>query len=182
MHRLSMPKRPSAALLPIMLAPLAPWFAMSPLRDAPEPTPQALPPVAARADAAALLRRFALNALLAPLLDADAPPLRWADPALISGCGAGSAVRVDGVPLVVGAPMPTDTFTLNWVMVDCMPFGNASMAVSGSVTLRVVPDEHGTRATVHAEHLRVDGVPVGAALAQPFTAFLAHAPAGADTL
>lgn len=183
----------AAAVLPMALAATALWLTLGPLREPTEPSAQPQQPVAmnarapqaqteAAAEAEELLHRFALNALLAPLLDADAPPMRWADPALIPGCGAASAVRVDGEPLVVGATVPTGSFTLNWVMVDCMPFGNASISLSGTATLHVTPGETGTRAVVHAERMRIDGALVGAAIAQPFTAFLAHAPAGADAL
>ena len=44
------------------------------------------------------LYRFALNALLVPLLD-DAVPPRWTDAAIYFSCDPGTSVMVDGEPL-----------------------------------------------------------------------------------
>ena len=49
------------------------------------------------------LIRFALNALLVPLLDDSVPP-RWTDVALEHICGPGTRVLIDGKPLELYSP------------------------------------------------------------------------------
>lgn len=187
MHMFTIRQQCRLAAVSLALVATAVLLAPGALRDVAEPAappPQRATATALRVqgDAETLLRRVALNALLAPLLDADTVQMRWADPALVPGCDAASAVRIDGTPLVVGAAVPGGAFTLTSVMVDCSPFGNASVAPSGTAILQVTPGENGTHTAVHAEHLRIDGAPAGPGLVQPFAAFLAHAPAGSDAL
>jgi hypothetical protein len=104
--------------------------------------------------ATAALEPFALNALLAPLLDDDEPP-RWTDAALHSTCGPATAVAVDGKPMVDGARIPATAFTVRWKMDRCNPFGDSSIELSGIVDLLVFHEDTGLSAAVDARRLKV---------------------------
>jgi hypothetical protein len=97
-------------------------------------------------------RRYALNALLVPLLDDDTPP-RWSDPLLATDC-LRVVVTVDGAPLVPGALVPARAFILVWTMDRCMPFGSA-LELSGKVELLVFHDGLGYSAIVQPQGLRL---------------------------
>lgn len=117
------------------------------------------------------LRRFALNALLAPLLDDDDPP-RWTDVALDHLCDPGTKVLVNGAPLVPGSPVPRQAFSVRWDMNRCEPMGPA-MPLSGRVELSVTHEATGMRAIVRPQTLQVHGAGGRVALLEPFTADLA---------
>ncbi len=115
------------------------------------------------------LYRFALNALLVPLLD-DAQPRRWTDLAINFSCDPGTSVMVDGEPMVVGKLMPSTAFTLRWNMNRCAPLGRESVELSGSVELLVSHKEFGLRAVVLPDGLTVDSHMGRAWLHGPFVA------------
>ena len=115
------------------------------------------------------LYRFALNALLVPLMD-DAVPPRWTEAAMDFNCGAGTSVTVDAAPLVAGQLIPAKTFTVRWDMDHCTPMGPESVALSGRVELVVSHVNGGLSAIVMPDRLRVDS-PMGRAWLQgPFAA------------
>lgn len=118
------------------------------------------------------LHRFALNALLVPLLD-DAVPRRWTDVAIAFDCEPGTSVLVDGQPLVAGQVVPATAFTLRWDMHRCAPLGQGSVVLSGSVELLVFHEDEGYSAVVIPVDLRADSHLGQARLRGPFTAEMA---------
>jgi hypothetical protein len=114
-------------------------------------------------------KRIALNALLLPLLDEDAPE-RWADPSYVVDC-ADARVTIDGGRLDVGSPVPR-SFRVRWYMDQCAPLGDV-WELSGVVELRVESDDHGYRAHVKPKELSVTSARGGETLTDPFMAYLA---------
>lgn len=80
-------------------------------------------------------RRFVLNALLAPALDPDADPATWADPRPVMACGSASSIRIDGLTLSPGTPVPAGRFIVDWDAHQCRPFGLEGPRVDGSARL-----------------------------------------------
>ena len=115
------------------------------------------------------LYRFALNALLVPLMD-DAVPPRWNEAAMDFNCGPGTSVTVDGAPLVAGKLIPAKAFTVRWDMDHCTPMGPESVALSGRVELVVFREDAGLSAMVMPDRLRVDSHLGSAWLHGPFSA------------
>ena len=115
------------------------------------------------------LYRFALNALLVPLMD-DAVPPRWTEVAMDFNCGSGTSVTVDAAPLVAGQLIPAKTFTVRWDMDHCTPMGPESVALSGRVELVVSHVAGGLSAMVTPDRLRVDSHLGSAWLQGPFAA------------
>lgn len=113
--------------------------------------------------------KFALNALLLPLLDDDVPA-RWADPSISLDCDD-ARVSIDGGRLDIGAPVPS-TFQVRWHMDACTPLGDG-LELSGDVVLRVEADDRGYRAIVHPQSLRISSSLGVQTLTEPFTAHLA---------
>jgi len=101
-------------------------------------------------------RPFVLNALLAPALDAEAVPLRWADPRPLLGCGAGTTVTVNGQPIAPGALVPDTPFELEWHADHCKPFGRNGPRVEGSVLLTVFREDWGFSALLEPADLRFE--------------------------
>ena len=127
------------------------------------------PPAASDAPMPIDLYRFALNALLVPLMD-DAVPPRWTEAAIDFNCGPGTSVTVDAAPLVAGQLIPAKTFTLRWDMDHCTPMGPESVALSGRVELVVSHVNGGLSAMVMPDRLRVDSHLGSAWLQGPFAA------------
>ena len=121
--------------------------------DAPPPSHRA----ASRQDAGRIeehFKRHATEALLAPLLDSvDARHFTRTDPRRT--CGAGTEVRVDGRPLSAGRSIPVAPFTVQWMMVECHPFGGTYPQYSGNVKLTVFPEAGGYSIRVQPLGLRV---------------------------
>lgn len=130
------------------------------------PGPPEAPPDAQPVD----LRRFALNALLAPLIDDSTPP-RWTDVALDHLCDPGTRVLVDEQPLIPGGPVPERAFSLRWTMNHCEPFGPV-LALSGTVELTVTHEAAGMTAVVHPERLHIHTPAGRSSLQGPFGAAL----------
>jgi hypothetical protein len=128
--------------------------------------------------AADLVARFALNALIAPLLDDDVPP-RWTDIGLKHYCGPATRVEVDGKPMVPGSRLPATAFTMRWHLDQCWPFDTATTELSGSVELLVFHEDTGLSAVVIPERLVIGGATTSNRLSQPFAAVLSLA--SADT-
>ncbi len=142
------------------------------LAPAPDPRSQAVPAPALDTRAAQLFERFALNALLAPLLD-DGEPANWTDVGLRLVCGPATHVTVDGRPLVVGSPLPPGPFTLRWHIDQCWPLDYSTFELTGTVELRIAHDGAGATAVVDAGGLRVSGSRGSGKPAAPFVATLA---------
>lgn len=123
------------------------------------------------------LYRFALNALLVPLLD-DAEPRQWTDVAINFSCDPGTRVMVDGEVMVPGKRIPATTFTVRWVMDNCAPMGRESVALSGGVALRVFHEQDGLSALVIPEGLRIESHMGQAWLRGPFLAKTSLATSG----
>jgi hypothetical protein len=126
-----------------------------------------------------LVSRFALNALLATLIDDDTPP-RWTDVAFHHFCGPATRLEVDGKPLVAGDRVPATAFTVRWHMDDCWPFDFASVALSGMVDLLVFHEDDGLGAIVFADRMVISGLTGKSRLDVPFAASLSLA-RGVDT-
>ena len=122
-------------------------------------------------EATMLLPRFALNALLATLMDDDMPP-RWTTVGPDHFCGPATRVEVDGQPMVSGAPIPATAFTVRWQLDDCRPFGGEGTDLAGEVELLVFHEDTGLSAIVDASRLRIAGAAASARLARPFAASL----------
>lgn len=116
------------------------------------------------------MRQFALNALLAPLID-DADPARWTDVGLDFMCDPSTRVLVDGRPFVSGSPIPTNAFTIRWDMNHCEPMGPET-PLSGGVDLLVSYDGSDLTALVVPDRLHVHSTEGRASLVRPFTARL----------
>ena len=121
---------------------------------------------------AADFQRFALNALLVPLLDDDVPE-RWADPSLSLECDD-AEVRVDGAPPEIGAPVG-DGFTLQWRLDRCVPFGE-HIELSGEVELQVTRVGSRYVALVRPRGLRVASSAGTEVLVDEFGAELTNSP------
>jgi hypothetical protein len=106
--------------------------------------------------------RFILNALLVPALDPDSSNLRWVDPRPRLRCGPGSVVRVNGLPLRAGEPVPDAPFDLEWWADECYPFGMAGPRFDGGAKLTVHREDWGFSAMVapHGMHAVYGGNPV----------------------
>lgn len=102
--------------------------------------------------------RFILNALLVPALDADALPLRWADPRPASHCGPDTTVYVNHEPLLAGALVPDAPFEIEWQTDGCRPFGAHGPRFEGRVRLTVFREDWGFSALVQPSGLRVTSV------------------------
>jgi len=120
--------------------------------------------------------RFALNALLVPLLD-DAEPPRWTDVGFNFFCGPATRVEVDGKPLVPGAVIPATAFTVRWHMDRCTPLDYASVELSGVVDLLVFHEDNGLSAIVNAGRLTILGAKGASRLRAPFAASMSLATA-----
>lgn len=148
--------------------------------DAPDSALQPLPARVARDTLATdLVSRFALNALLATLID-DATPPRWTDVAIHHFCGPATRVEIDGKPLVAGGRVPATAFTVRWSMDECWPFDFATVTLSGIVDLLVFHEENGLSAVVSADRMTISGVTGAGQLRVPFPASLSLA-SGVDT-
>jgi hypothetical protein len=105
--------------------------------------------------------RYVLNALLVPVLDDEALPLRFGDPSLRMACGTGAGVEVDGQPLRPGAAQ-THRFTLRWRLDRCLPFGLDGPLLDGLAELHVQREGAGLKAHVRFDPVIVqrDGVAI----------------------
>ena len=101
------------------------------------------------------VERFSLNALLVPLLDTDAEPMRWADPSIAIHCDSGTRVQVNGRPLQPGAAIAGRAFTVVWALERCLPFGEGGPELTGHAELNVSRDPDGLTAMVRLTDLRV---------------------------
>jgi hypothetical protein len=139
--------------------------------------PSSTPPAAdapAPLDAAAIAtwRKFALNALLVPLLD-DSSPLRWAPATDLTPCIETGSVSLDGKPLRAGERVPSDRFVLRWQLAHCAPLGEASFSLRGKLTMQIDMQPKRITALIASDDLVVitaNGRRHPAA--QPFTATL----------
>lgn len=99
------------------------------------------------------LQRFALNALLVPVLD-EGQPARFTRTFGAMRCGAGTQAWVNGKPMRGGAPVPSQAFTLRWKLVDCRPM-NRNESYDGDVSMTVYHEDGGYSSTVVPVGLRV---------------------------
>lgn len=121
--------------------------------------------------------RRALNALLVTLLDDHDPP-QWSDLALSHSCGPATRVEVNGQPLVPGATIPANAFTVRWHIDQCWPLDYAAFELSGSVDLLVFHEDTGLSAIVSAQHLRISTAKGSGQLSAPFAASMAIGESG----
>ena len=117
-----------------------------PLQRLPARTAVAAAPAAQR-QTRVDFERLALNLLLLPLVD-DATPPRWQAFGVDWVCAGGGDVRIDGLPIVDGAPLPATSFRLEWTLHRCPPLADADLLVDGTVTLTVFHDDDGVSAVV----------------------------------
>lgn len=99
--------------------------------------------------------RFLLEALLMPVLDAQAVPLRWVDPRRGMRCGPNTTIAVNGKPMIAGVRVPEQPFELAWQAEDCRPFGRHGPRIEGQVKLTVFREDWGFSAMVEPGQLRV---------------------------
>jgi hypothetical protein len=105
------------------------------------------------------IRKYALNALLVPVLDGDGYPARWQDASLAMVCDAGTRVWVDGRPLEPRGEVPGASFSLQRLMVGCAPFGRGGHELSGHAETLVLRDDDGLSAIARFIDLKVTGPP-----------------------
>jgi hypothetical protein len=92
--------------------------------------------------------RFAVNALVLPLID-DTDPPRWSDHMIDWICDGRGQVTVDGKPLRDGAPVTAaGVFYVRWDLQRCAPFAGADLLLDGVVELAVSRDGTGFSARV----------------------------------
>jgi hypothetical protein len=121
----------------------------------PETPGPIVPPTPEQRLLASDIERFALNALLVPLIDHEAWPMRWADPSLAMSCNTGSHVHIDGRPLQPGTPIVDRTFFVTWTLQGCLPFGLGGPELTGRARLRVSRQPDGLAAMVWLTDLQV---------------------------
>lgn len=144
----------------------------------PEPpsrsTPSALPPLVPSTVSSHEIeqdfQRFALNALLVPLLDDVEHPPRWADPMQAMACGADSHVEIDGRPLEPGLEMSGRGFLVQWQLDGCLPFGIDGPELTGRAELDVFSEDEGFSAIVRPNQLRARRAGQSTLLNSTFTA------------
>ena len=119
------------------------------------------------------LQRFALNALMVPLID-DTVPARWTKNIAAMHCGKASRVLVDGKPLRPGAHVPSRPFTISWSMVDCRPLSRQE-TFNGNVRMTVYPENEGYSAMVVPTALKVSTYDSTAVWSKPFSVGLPDA-------
>lgn len=125
-----------------------------------------------RAIAEAITRdfsRFALNALLATLLDDDEPP-RWSDVGLGQFCGPAAHVEVNGMPLVHGSRLPATAFNIRWTIDQCAPL--EAIELNGTVELLVFHDDDSLSAVVLPQRLIVSSAKGTGHMSAPFSSSL----------
>jgi hypothetical protein len=118
------------------------------------PPPRA-PMTAEQQSLARDIERHALNALLVPLIDHEASPMRWADPSLVMACGGSTQVWVDGRPLQPGTSIASRAFVVAWTLQGCLPFGSGGPQLTGRAELRVSRQMDGFAAMVSLTDLQV---------------------------
>ena len=101
-----------------------------------EPAKAELRPALGAEPAIETFRRFAVNALVLPLID-DAEPPRWNLQALHWICDGRGQVAVDGQPLIGGAPVPVGEFSVRWNLDRCAPLQGSGVLVDGQITFTV---------------------------------------------
>jgi hypothetical protein len=111
--------------------------------------------------------KFALNALLVPLIDDQEPPA-WTDVGMRFFCGPSTSVEVDGRPLVPGGSLPATAFTVRWHIDYCWPLD--AFELSGDVELLIFHEDNGLSATVNAQRLKVSTWKGSSFVATPFAA------------
>ena len=83
-------------------------------------------------------RRFALNALVVPLLEPDGPTA-WVVRNELLPCRDNADVRVDGAPLPAGRALPLyRRILLRFKLDDCWPLGNSWIGLTGIVEVTLV--------------------------------------------
>ena len=122
-------------------------------------------------------KRFALNALLEPLLTTE-EPLRWETSTLEMPCDMSMSVWVDGKPLRAGDPVPPDRFVMRWQLDECMPLGPASLSLSGNVYMHVRREPTRIDGVISSDDLVIDSTAGRFAAREPFSATLLLGPTG----
>lgn len=122
----------------------------SPVKDI-EPAKAEQPSVTSRDETLQTFQRFAVNALVLPLIDDTVPP-RWSKHALNWICDGRGKVNIDGAPLREGEPVPA-SFSVRWDLERCAPFDGADLFIFGEVELVVSYDGAELRAQIIAPNL-----------------------------
>jgi hypothetical protein len=122
--------------------------------SADEAGPAAPDPVIA-AEVAHDVRRFAVNALVVPVLDEDGTPARWHDPSLAVPCQPGSQVFVNGRPIEPRSEVIGPEFTVSWVMEGCLPLGAGGPEWTGAAEVIALRDDGGLSTIVQLRNLHV---------------------------
>jgi hypothetical protein len=97
-------------------------------------------PTSSREAALAVWHRFAANALLAPLHDPEAEPLRWRPAGSGAACAEMADVNVGGRPLAIGEAVPDGPLAIRFDLHHCLPFGPESIGLTGRVEVDVRND------------------------------------------
>ena len=92
--------------------------------------------------------RFAVNALILPLI-VDTDPPRWSDHMVDWICDGRGQVTVDGKPLRDGMPVTAAGVSyVRWDLQRCAPFAGADLLLDGVVELAVLRDSSGFSARI----------------------------------
>lgn len=101
-------------------------------------------------------QRFALNALVFPLIDHESQPPRWTRHAVDWICDGRGDVAIDGKPLVEGAPVSLRKFIVRWNFQRCAPLDGAELLIDGQIELIVSHHGADLRAWIVAPSLWVE--------------------------
>lgn len=107
-------------------------------------------------EAVQTFQRFAVNALVIPLIDDDVTPPRWTLQAMDWICDGRGVVAIDDKPLVAGDPVPTGNFQVHWNLKRCPPLQGGELLVEGDITLAVSNSGTDLRAQIFAANLSVE--------------------------
>jgi len=100
-------------------------------------------------------QRFALNALVLPLIDDTEPP-RWTRSGMHWICDGRGRVVVDGKPVAEGELVPAKPFTVRWDLHRCPPFNGGELLADGALELHVTPDGSNLRAYIASSSLSLE--------------------------
>lgn len=100
-------------------------------------------------------QRFAINALVFPLIDDTEPP-RWTRHATDWICDGRGEVAIDGKPLVEGEPVPIGVFSVRWNLQRCPPLSGAELLIDGEIALTVSHEGTDLHAHIAAPTLWVE--------------------------
>lgn len=112
--------------------------------------------VTASDEALRTFQRFAVNALVHPLIDDDVQPPQWTRHAIDWICDGRGEVAINGKPLVHGDRVPLENFTVRWNLQRCAPLSGSELLIEGDIELIVSYRGSALRTQIAAPELWVE--------------------------